>query len=381
MASSEFNSRNFWARGSLDGRNHRARLLFGSVHEDAALERALLQLAPADENGDQRALCIASGGDTALSLLLENASVCALDINPAQIALCELKIAAISAANDDELRDALHRDARALYSRVEPQLSPATRAFWQNPAQQNALARGLNFCGRVEDVFQRGAPYLARWLGGDAVSALFAAEDKLAAWEIFARQWNNWRWRLIFRVLLHPYALRLIYAAGFVHDVPHGFSRIVRRRIESALLRDLPRDNPYANATLHGRYSGSERGWPLWARSENLPLVRGRLSALNFACGDVAQWLEQCPPASLHFCALSNVLDASDSAYGQRLLRAVARASAPGALVCLRAITTVPADALEATQEFFDWETQLCADLRARDISLLCPLAAVLRRR
>ena len=380
MASSEFNSRNFWARGSLNGRGHSAQLLFGSVHEDATIERALLQLAPVDDNGQQRALCIASGGDTALSLLLENASVCALDINPAQIALCELKTAAIAIAADDELRAALHCDARAIYARAQTQLSPAARAFWQHPAQQKALACGLNFCGRVEGVFGRGAPYLARWLGGDAVSALFGAGDKLAAWKIFARQWNNWRWRLIFRALLNPYALRLIYAAGFVRAVPRGFGRIVRRRIESALLRDLPRDNPYANATLRGRYSGSAQGWPLWARAENLPQVRSRLSSLNFACGDVAQWLEQCAPASLHFCALSNVLDSSDSAYVQRLLRAIARATAPGALVCLRAVTNVPTSVWEATQEFFVLETQLCADLRARDVSLFCPLGAVLRR-
>lgn len=367
-----------WSRGALGGKGQKPRLLFASVFEDAAIERAALQLAPKAANGQSRAFCIASGGDTALALLLDGARVRAVDINPAQIALCELKVAALAALKADEFQSALQNDARALLPALRSQLSPASQGFWQD--NEAILRRGLAFCGRAEGVFRLGAPALELLLGREAVSGFFEAQTLEEARQVFQSRWGA-RWRLLFRVALHPTILRIIYARGFLHDLPTAFSYRIRRRIERALLKGLTADNPFAGVLFRGRYSGSEAGWPLYARRENIAVLRDHLANWSLHPGDCAATLEQGPPASLDFFALSNVLDAASPAFGQKLLRAVARAASPGAIVCLRAISSPPLAALKATRELFDFDPALAAELRALDASLFCPIAAVLRVR
>jgi S-adenosylmethionine-diacylglycerol 3-amino-3-carboxypropyl transferase len=368
-----------WSRGAIGGKKQKPRLLFSSVFEDASVERAALRLAPSGANGRPRAFCIASGGDTALALLLDGASVRAIDINPAQIALCELKVAALSTLPSDEFQRALQTDARPLLPRLRSRLSSASQEFWDD--NEPILARGLAFCGRAEGFFGVGAQLLEPYLGRRAMSDFFDAPTLAQARAVFHSRWQSARWRLLFRLALHPTLLRLVYARGFLHDLPTAFSFRIRRRIENALLKEVPARNPFASGLFRGRYSGHEEGWPLYARRENIPALRSNLANLSFETGDCAAILESCAPASLDFFALSNVLDAASPAFCQRLLRAVARAGAPGALVCLRAISSPPATALGATQHLFDLDSVLADELRARDISLFCPLAAVLRVR
>lgn len=366
-----------WSRGAIGGKKQLPRLLFASVFEDAAIERAALQLAPKSANGYSRAFCIASGGDTALALLLDGASVRAVDINPAQIALCELKVAALVTLGTDEFQSALQNDARPLLRRLCSQLSPASQQFWQD--NEAILRRGLAFCGRAEGVFRFSARGLELLLGRETVRGFFEAQTLEDARRIFQSRWQSARWRLLFRLALHPTILRIIYARGFLHDLPTAFSFRIRRRIEGALLKVLPADNPFAGVLFRGRYSGREAGWPLYARRENIPILRESLARLSLNLGDCAATLESAPPASIDFFALSNVLDAASPAFGEKLLRAVAHAGTPGAIVCLRAISSPPLAALEATKELFD--SQLADELRALDASLFCPIAAVLRVR
>lgn len=368
-----------WSRGAIGGKKEKPRLLFASVFEDAAVERAALRLAPKNDDGRSRAFGIASGGDTVLALLLDGASVRAVDINPAQIALCELKIAALATLSDDEFQRALQSDARPLPHRLRARLSPASQEFWRD--NEAILARGLAFCGRAEGVFRFASGALEPYLGRDAVRAFFEAPTLEEARRVFDARWQGARWRLMFRLALHPTILRVIYARGFLHDLPTAFSFRIRRRIEGALLKLRPADNPFAGVLFRGRYSGSEAGWPLYARRENLPVLRANLPDLSFQTGDCAAILESVPPASFDFFALSNVLDAASPAFCERLLRAVARAGAPGALVCLRAISSPPRAALEATKGSFNSDDALADELRARDASLFCPIAAVLRVR
>lgn len=369
-----------WSRGDIGDKEKQPRLLFASVHEDAGVERAALNRAPRGADG-QHAFCIASGGDTALALLLENASVRAVDINPAQIALCELKTCAIQTLNPAQFQDALQNDARPLWRQLRSQLSIPTQKFWDE--NERILARGLAFCGRAEGVFGVGAKLWEAWLGQSNVRDFFGAQTVDEARHIFRSRWNQARWRLVFRFALHPSLLRAIYARGFLHDLPRAFSWRVRRRIEDALLKVAPVENPYAALTFRGRFSGHENGWPLYARRDNLDILRRKLNGADWSleCGECAAILEASAPDSLQFFALSNVLDAASPTFGERLLSAVAKAGSPGALVCLRAISSPPLAALDATASLFENDEALAGELRALDQSLFCPLVTVLRVR
>jgi S-adenosylmethionine-diacylglycerol 3-amino-3-carboxypropyl transferase len=121
-------------------------LLYNACWEDPACDRQALRLARDDE-----VLVITSGGCNALDYLLCGpARVTAVDANPRQNALLELKVAAIRACDDDEVFALFgagrHPGAKDLYrARLRTQLSPVARAFWDR--------RIAWFAGRGDDSF------------------------------------------------------------------------------------------------------------------------------------------------------------------------------------------------------------------------------------
>jgi S-adenosylmethionine:diacylglycerol 3-amino-3-carboxypropyl transferase len=106
------------------------------------------------------ALMIASSGENVLSLLTQNivAKIDAVDINPAQLHLCELRRTALEHLTRDEQLRLLGADPSipravgeaerlALYDQVHPHLPEPTHAFW-DVRRNRDLAFGVHHIGR-----------------------------------------------------------------------------------------------------------------------------------------------------------------------------------------------------------------------------------------
>jgi S-adenosylmethionine:diacylglycerol 3-amino-3-carboxypropyl transferase len=91
--------------------------------------------------------------------------------------------------------------------------------------------------------------------------------------------------------------------------------------MERCFSRHPNADNPFARALLRGEFPRSGGA---------------TASEVELECADAADFLELCPPASFDAFTLSNILDGATVGYRQRLLAAVQRAAAPGAVVVLR---------------------------------------------
>ena len=105
----------------------------------------------------KRALSIAGAGDNALALLLHFDQVLAIDLNPSQIALIELKKASFKVHGffqHAELMGYCSSEQRpALYDSLTSLLSPETRRFWDD--NQEIRLRGIAQAGRLEQYFAR----------------------------------------------------------------------------------------------------------------------------------------------------------------------------------------------------------------------------------
>ena len=366
-----------WRSGSLRGAAARPRVLFGSVFEDAEVElRAWrMRLAELENAGrEARAFCIASGGDTLFSLLLPGAGrVAGVDINPAQIWLCELKIAARQSLDAAEFTRATAGDARPLYPRLREQLGPQARAFWD--VNSDSLCNGLNGCGLVDGVLSHASRGL-RWLiGRRAVRALLHAQSVAQQREAWHARANRRRFGALFALALHPLVLRAFYGQALRAGLPLDLGKRVQNNVERALL-DLPiRSNPYIVSLLHGRLARDLDNWPLALRPDSFAPIGARLDNLTLSCADATEWLDAQAEASIDFFGLSNVVEAIEAASARRLLRAVSRAAAPGALVCVRTITGVAA--LPTPGLVVDARM---AELKEWDRSPFCRLSELLRR-
>lgn len=106
-------------------------LIFNSSWEDPAIDRKLLDL-----NSDSDVLTITSAGDNVLDYLLDSPrSITSVDLNPAQNALAEFKIATIKSTSYVTLFDLFgygkYKEIETLLTDLRPLLSPTAYQFWK----------------------------------------------------------------------------------------------------------------------------------------------------------------------------------------------------------------------------------------------------------
>src|SRR5215470_695347 len=103
---------------------------YANVWEDADVLVAALRPGPG-----KRMLSIASAGDNAFALLAAGAEVVAADLSPAQLALVELKRAAVRRLGHREALAFLgilpSPDRRPVYEELEHDLPDQAREFWR----------------------------------------------------------------------------------------------------------------------------------------------------------------------------------------------------------------------------------------------------------
>src|SRR5438477_6486371 len=126
---------------------------YSQVWEDHALVEEGLDVQPGDD-----VLSIGSAGCNVLAVLLrEPRRVLAIDLNPSQTSLIELKLRAIESLEWEELVQlvgvAPSADRLALYEKVRPRLGDAARTYWD--AREDALTNGVHWSGRLEQFFHK----------------------------------------------------------------------------------------------------------------------------------------------------------------------------------------------------------------------------------
>jgi len=297
---------------------------YSQVWEDHALLEAALAIGPDDD-----VLSITSAGDNVLALLLcEPRSVTAVDLNPAQQALLELKLAAIRRLDHAAFaclcgaRDGF--DRAALYREVRSDLSEATRAFWD--AQ---LPPSLLDCGRLERYIGKfHHEYLRRLVSADAIARLLAAPDLPAQAAIFGREIATPEFERAFRGFFGREELaregRSPEQFRFVAGVDVGAHFWNRFRYACT---ELPlRGNFYLEYALTWRYADLETG-PPYLRPSNFARLRELCDRVRFATGELSTCLKA---TAFSKANLSDIFEYMSEHTCGKLMAALAASLRPG---------------------------------------------------
>lgn len=263
-----------WAQGRFDRSPGPKEVLFGRMYEDVSIELAAFR-------SGGRIFCIASAGCTAFRLAPRH-EVVAVDVNPAQLAYAERRVAG-------------------------------------EPMVRGTAERLMSF--------GRALLPLAGWWPSRlrAFLDLERPAEQAAYWR---RHLDTWRLRAAMDILLSRPLLRAAYAAPLLACLPSRFGRVVRARMERGFATHPNRTNPYARALLLGELG-----------DEPAPPAAGGIRLVH---ADAAAYLEAVPEGSFHGFTLSNILDGAEDSYRARLFAAVKRAAAPDAVVVLRSFGEPP---------------------------------------
>jgi S-adenosylmethionine-diacylglycerol 3-amino-3-carboxypropyl transferase len=295
---------------------HRHNLVYNTCWEDPALDRVALGLTP-----DDRVLVITSAGCNALDYLLAGAgAVHAVDVNPIQNALLELKIAAIRALDHDEFFALFGlgrtQDARRLYrDRLRTQLSPFARTYWDGH-----IGFFLGERWRSSFYYRGSSGFLARLALANAVilhglrgplRELLEADTVERQRDIYHRKIERRIWTPWFRWFLNrSFTLSLIGVPWpqrnqIQTQYPGGVPQFVRDAVE-VVVTQLPfRDNYFWRVYFQGHYTPD--CCPEYLKSANFSLLRERVGRLTIDTATVTEYVRRSEPGISKFVLLDHM--------------------------------------------------------------------------
>ncbi len=346
------------------------KLLFGASWEDPSSDRRALRIRPGD-----CVMTVTSGGCNTLEFLLDDpAHVYALDINPLQSYLLELKCAAI--------RHLDHRDLLAfigvspsetrggVFEVLAGDLTAPAAQYWRS--RPDAISRGIIKAGNYESFIRLFSSFLRVFQGKRRIDGLLQCETAQQQQAYFEDHWNTLRWRLLFKLLANKWVLarRGLSVDYFkFDDGSSSFSESFLRRARHAM-REIPIQTNYFLAQyLLGRYT-SESIVPAYLLEANLPVIKQRLDRIEIVTAPAQEWLSQQPASSIDCFSLSNICELMSPEETDRLFSEVARSAADSGRICFRNLI-VPRGVPEPLQHQLVLQEDLSRELLAQDRSFV----------
>jgi S-adenosylmethionine-diacylglycerol 3-amino-3-carboxypropyl transferase len=312
-----------------------SRLVFHLTWEDPAVDRQVLAITP-----DDILVTIASAGDNVLAIALDGPKqIFAVDLNPTQIFLLQIKIVAAQHLNYEDFWRLFSLDPvpgiSETYHVLRSHLGPDARYFWDT--HLSLFQKGLYRAGIFGLTLWLQRIYLRMVCGRNVLEQFFKTSSLTEQAEFYHKQihtkwWNvfvkpfvdQWFFLLLFGA--HPYQARRVQNQRFADFLASG--------IERALTTIPAHDNFLWQHAFLGRYIVP----PDYASPDNFDCLKKVVSRIKTYNGRLQQLLQELPP---RFVSCFNLLDAPDWLSPDEtviLWTLIQRVAVPGARVLFRTI-------------------------------------------
>ena len=311
-----------------------ARADFSQIRYAQCWEDADILLAALDIQPGHVCLSIASAGDNALAMLSRApARVIALDLNPAQLACLELRVAAYRELEHHQLLELIGSRTqegsrrRNLYQRCRSQLGSEARAFWD--AHPDEIAQGIGSAGKFERYF---AAFRTRVLplvhSRPRVERLLQGGPHEQCKNFYEQEWNTWRWRLLFKLFFSRFVMgRMGRDPSFFRYVEGSVAERILERVRHALTELNPADNSYLQWILGGTHTTA---LPFALRPENFDNIRRHLDRLEWHRQSIEDFLQTRRDVAIDRFNLSDIFEYMSPENYQRLLELLVSRARPG---------------------------------------------------
>lgn len=320
-------------KGTLSPRMFQ-RIVYSQCWEDPESGRQALLITPDDD-----VLMITSGGCNVLAFSLEHPrSITAIDSNPAQNYLLELKIAAIRGLDYDSFLRFLGvrqcNERWALYKTARQHLSTAAQDYWD--WERENIEQGVIHTGRFDryfNLFRRKVLPLIH--SGRQVQRLLALKDLEEQKRFYDRVWNNWRWRVIIRMFFGRFLMGRLgrYPEFFEHVDISDVGRHYLQRARHALTEIPIQGNYYLEYILTGGFRDVERS-PPYLMERNFGALKAAVDRIRIYTDTLESFLMTKAEGSVSKFYLSDIFELMAMAPYEKVLQQLVRVSRDGARLC-----------------------------------------------
>ena len=361
-------------------------LVYPQIWEDPEIDMEAMQLGEG-----HRMVTIASGGCNILAYLTRSpASIDAVDLNKAHIALNRMKLAAYSnlPSHADLFRffgETGNRHNGAAYDQfIAPNLDAASRRYWEKRSW-----RGKRRIAVFEKNFYRtgmlglfiGIGHLAARLYGVNPADLMKAdgmraqrrffEEELAP--LFNRRLIRWTTSLkssLFALGIPPAQYDSLVSAG-----DGEMARVLSMRLEKLACHFPIKDNYFAWQAFARRYPApSEAALPAYLEERNYRTIRDNVGRVKIHHRNIVELLKAKPAGSVDRFILLDAQDWMSDRQLNELWTEVTRTAAPGARVIFRTAaepTLLPGRLDDALLDQWDYRDAESLDFTRRDRSAI----------
>jgi S-adenosylmethionine-diacylglycerol 3-amino-3-carboxypropyl transferase len=326
---------------------HKRNLIYNTCWEDPRLDRVALELTPSD-----RLVVITSAGCNALDYLLAGAGeVNAVDVNPIQNSLLELKRAGIlsldHAAFFEMFGTGRTPRARDMYhDALRQHLSPTARAYWDRHItfflgrgwRKSFYYRGTS--GLLARLVMINANILHRLR--EPIQEMLAARTVEQQREIYEKRvkprfWTPWlKWFISQSFTLSLLGVPWPQRDQITTQYKGGVAKFIRDSVETVLC-ELPfHDNYFWRVYLQGFYEPD--CCPEYLRKENFEALKNLMPRLHIHTTTITDFAQKTPPGLTRFVLLDH-MDWMSSVMPEALQEeweAILASAAPGARVLFR---------------------------------------------
>jgi S-adenosylmethionine-diacylglycerol 3-amino-3-carboxypropyl transferase len=293
---------------------HGGQLIYNACWEDPRIDRELMAL-----QADSRVVMITSAGCNALDYLLDGpAEIHAVDVNPRQNAVLELKLALIRRDDFGDLFEFFgigsHERFKPIYRSLRAGLSPSARSFW------DAKISFFDPGSLKKSFYYHGAAGMAAWLMGGALFrakpniknhalCLLDADTLAQQARVYAllepKIWgklSHWliRQRMVMTLLGVPAPqIKLIE-----DHYPGGLTCYVKDKLRHVMSELPARENYFWRVYMTGSYTLS--CCPNYLREEHLPTLAERADRVHAHTCTVSQFLRKNPGVYSHYVLLDH---------------------------------------------------------------------------
>ncbi len=271
------------------------RVIFNRVRYANCWEDADILIEALSNKTASRFLSIASAGDNSLALLaLKPELVVATDLSLAQLACLEIRQVAFAELDYADLTGFLgfrscQYDRNEVYRALRPSLSLYARCFWDQ--RSDSLSFGLIHDGKFERYLRFfGRHVLPLIHSRNILEGIRQKRDEHERHSFYNVLWNNWRWRLLFRLFFS----RLVMGHSgrdpeFMRYVEGNVANRILSRAQFGLTHLATHNNPYLDYILTNHFQDS---LPFYAREENYHAIKTHLNKLKLFHGSTNKALQ-----------------------------------------------------------------------------------------